>query len=222
MKKHISVAMILSLAGLIGCSKPSEASDSSGSNNRNSGQTSLNAPLEAKVASISPEDNPTLKGTPVLGFKLGDSTFDSVKARLRNYQVLDGESYADGPLLGNDGSGFDIEGLQSTNFAFDANHKLVCVTMSFREANKMSHETYRKLVAYVKARNYKVVQVVAPFVGNQLTEFTTPNHDVITVNSPHLDFHIYIEYATKGFNQARIRYQQLESSQQKTREATNF
>lgn len=98
LKKHISVAIILSLAGLMGCSKSSQASDTDGSNNK-SGQTSSDAPLkEPKVAAIAPEDNPALKGTPVLGFKLGDSTFDSVKARLSNYNVLDGESYAGGPI----------------------------------------------------------------------------------------------------------------------------
>ena len=223
LNKHIRVAIILSLAGLVGCSKSSQASDTNEASNNKSGETSSNAPLkEPKVAALAPEDNPALKGTAVLGFKLGDSTFDSVKARLSNYNVLDGESYAGGPILENDGSGFDIEGLQSTSFAFDANNKLVCVSMTFSESNKMGHDTYRQLVAYVKARKYKVIRVVAPFVGNQLTEFSTPNHDVISVNSPHLDFHIYVEYATQGFNRARARYQQQQSSQQKNREATNF
>lgn len=44
-----------------------------------------------------------------------DSTFESVKKRLNNYKV-NGESYAGGPVLENDGSGFD--GI-FTQFGFD-------------------------------------------------------------------------------------------------------
>lgn len=207
---------------ITGCSNSSDSSDVNTDKSTSSLQSATKSLVTPPAAAIAPEDNPKLEGTPVLGFKLNDSTFDSVKARLRNYKVLEGESYADGRLLGNDGSGFDIEGLQSTNFAFDANNKLVGVSMSFKEANKMSHETYRKLVDYVKARNYKVVKVVAPFVGNQSTEFSTPKQDMITVNSPHLDFNIYVEYATQRFDQARTDYLQQQSSQQQNREATNF
>ena len=196
--------------------------DAKTESDQSSTQATATAPTKAAVTVIAPEDNPALKGTPVLGFKLGDSTVESVKARLRNYTVSEGQSYADGVILQNDGSGFDIDGLQSTQFAFDANNKLVCVTMVFREANKMGNATYRQLVAYVKARQYKVMRVAAPFVGNQLTEFSTSSHDIITVNSPHLDFNVYVEYATQSFDRARSHYQQQQSANQKTKESSNF
>lgn len=99
---------------------------------------------------IAPEDNPNLKGTPILGFKMRDSTVESVQKRLENYKNSDGESYAGGPILENDGSGFNIDGLEYTQFGFDKNKKLVYVWMSIKENNHMSQETYIKIVNYVK------------------------------------------------------------------------
>lgn len=222
MKNLLNAVIMMSLITLTGCSKSSEARDAKTKTHHAGSEPSAAGSTKPTVPVIAPEDNPALKGTPVLGFKLGDSTVDSVKARLRNHKVSENTSYADGPLLENDGSGFDIDGLQYTQFGFDTNNKLVSVGMSFRESNKMGHDTYKKLVAYVKERNYKVVRVVAPFVGNQFTEFSTPSHDIITVASPHLDFNVYVEYVTQAFDKARSDYRQQQSSKQQNKESQNF
>lgn len=84
---------MISLVLLTGCSKSSQASDAKTESDQSSTQATATAPTKAAVTVIAPEDNPALKGTPVLGFKLGDSTVESVKARLRNYTVSEGQSY---------------------------------------------------------------------------------------------------------------------------------
>ncbi|TCM65087.1 hypothetical protein EC844_11650 [Acinetobacter calcoaceticus] len=176
--------------------------------------------LEEKSKAIAPEDDPNLKGTPVLGFKLQDSTFDSVKARLKNYQ-LGGESYAGGPVLENDGSGFDIEGLRSTQFAFDANNKLHYVFMNI-DGTQDKQASYNRIVSYIKERGYKVVRSKEPFVGDRLTEFVSPAQETITVSAPHLDFTVYVEYVSPKFLQMRNATQQQSQQDKTNKESANF
>ena len=146
-KKYLTSILFSTSVFLIGCS-----------NGTNADIQSLKTEKEVvkkEAEKLSPEDDPNLKGTSVLGFKMRDSTFESVKKRLNKYKV-NGESYAGGPVLENDGSGFDVDGLTFTQFGFDKNQKLVYVGMELTENNHMSHETYKKIVNYVKKNNYKM------------------------------------------------------------------
>ena len=187
-----------------------------------------NAAVEQKVPKqpekLAPEDDKNLTGTPVLGFKLRDSTFDSVKKRLTDYQVdANNVSYAGGPLLENDGSGFNIDGLVGTQFGFDENEKLVYVWMVLNENNHMSHETYKKIVSYIKKNNYKIVREKAPYVGDRETEFVTPNNDTILVRSPHMGgFKVQVEYLIHEFSQQRSQSQAAQKQQKNTAESANF
>lgn len=139
MLKISSILLILTSTLLIvSCSKDNNQHVQS------QNQSNENKAIEKVVEKIAPEDDPILKGTPVLGFKLRESTVDSVKKRLNNYKI-NGESYAGGPILENDGSGFDIDGLLFTQFGFDKNQKLVYVWMTLTENNHMANETYKKL-----------------------------------------------------------------------------
>lgn len=205
--KPLSLIFVSTLL-IMGCSKENNSQSSSTSN--------------ASVKKITPEDDPNLKGTPVLGFKLRDSTFDSVKSNLYNYQE-NGESYAGGPILENDGRGFNIDGLVFTQFGFDKNNKLVYVAMTINENDHMSKETYHKVVNYVAQNNYKVIGEKAPFVGDRETIFETPNNELITVSSPHLGgFKVNVEYLTKEFSAQRAEYKQQSQQQKSESEGANF
>lgn len=176
-----------------------------------------------EIKAIAPEENPELKGTQVLGFKMRDSTVSSVKNRLENYKVSGDESYAKGAIIENDGSGFNIDGLEYTQFGFDKNQKLVYVWMTIKENNHMSHETYKKIVGYVQKNNYKIIEELAPFVGDRKTVFQTPNKETISVSKPHLGgFKINVEYATNEFIQQRNLINQENEQTKQQSESANF
>lgn len=210
-KTNVISFLLISSALFSGCSQ-------------DAGQQSKDPSSKTKDSqNIAPEDNPNLKGTPVLGFKMRDSTVESVKNRLENYKVSDGESYAGGLIIENDGSGFNIDGLESTQFGFDKNQKLVYVWMSIKESNHMSNETYKKIVSYVQKNNYEIIENDAPFVGNQKTVFKTPNNETISVKEPHLGgFKVYVEYATNEFLQQRTQINQESEQTKKNSESANF
>lgn len=171
-----------------------------------------------------PEDDPSITGTNVLGFKLQASTFESVKKRLENYQFDEyQESYAGGYILENDGTGFGIEGLNHVQFGFDANQKLVYVFMRIHESDHMKHTTYKKIVSYIKKNHYKVVGSIEPFVGDRETRFKTPRAETITVSSPHMGgFQVYVEYYTDEFGKMRQRAQHNAKTNQHQAESKNF
>lgn len=213
-KKYLTSILFSTSVFLIGCS-----------NGTNADIQSLKTEKEVvkkEAEKLSPEDDPNLKGTSVLGFKMRDSTFESVKKRLNNYKV-NGESYAGGPVLENDGSGFDVDGLTFTQFGFDKNQKLVYVGMELTENNHMSHETYKKIVNYVKKNNYKIVREKAPFVGSQETEFVTPNNETILVSAPHMGgFKVNVEYLTHEFSQQRSKINEETQHNKQLSESANF
>lgn len=213
-KKYLTSILFSTSVFLIGCS-----------NGTNADIQSLKTEKEVvkkEAEKLSPEDDPNLKGTSVLGFKMRDSTFESVKKRLNKYKV-NGESYAGGPVLENDGSGFDVDGLTFTQFGFDKNQKLVYVGMELTENNHMSHETYKKIVNYVKKNNYKIVREKAPFVGSQETEFVTPNNETILVSAPHMGgFKVNVEYLTHEFSQQRSKIKEETQHNKKLSESANF
>ena len=203
---------------LTGCSKNTPLAEDTKSATVKTAQT---APAKPQ---ITPEDDPKLTGTPVLGFKLRDSTFDSVKSRLNNYQLDDNYvSYADGPILENDGSGFNIDGLLKTQFGFDKNHKLVYVGMTIQEKDHMSKTTYHRVVDYVKQNGYQVKNVKAPFVGNQETVFVTPKQETIIVSEPHMGgFKVYVEYFTDDFKHKKENYLKEQQEEKTKAESANF
>lgn len=212
LKIKSTLLTLLSILLIVSCSKD------------NSPDVQSQSQTEEKkvIEKIDPEDDPTLKGTPVLGFKLRDSTFDSVKKRLNHYKIS-GESYAGGPILENDGSGFDIDGLQYTQFGFDKDQKLVYVWMTLGENNHMSKETYKKIVSYVQKNNYKIISEKSPFVGDQETVFLTPNNETVKVSAPHLGgFKVNVEYVTKEFEQQRLQITEENQQKKSQSEAANF
>ncbi|WP_436659473.1 hypothetical protein [Acinetobacter sp. P1(2025)] len=216
------VMLCVSSSMLWGCSKETAAQNDTALSATEKNMVIDQDDLTSKKEILAPEDDPNLKGTSVLGFKLRDSTFESVKKRLTNYQI-GGESYAGGGILTNDGSGFNIEGLMGTQFGFDQDQKLAYASMVIKEVDHMNHTTYKKVVNYVQENGYKVIDKQDPFVGNRSTTFKTPNHEFVVVNSPHLGgFKVEVEYLTNDFEQKRRDYQSRQRVAQEKSESANF
>ncbi len=187
--------------------------------------SAVTTPIATSVPTTpDPEDDPSITGTNVLGFKLQASTFESVKKRLENYHFDEyAKSYAGGYILENDGTGFGIEGLNHVQFGFDTNQKLVYVFMQIHESDPMDHTTYKKIVSYVKQNDYTVVGSKEPFVGDRETRFKTPRAETITVSSPHMgDFQVYVEYYTEEFGKMRKQAQHNAKTNQQQTESKNF
>ena len=221
MNIKVLMAFCVGSSLLWGCSKETNAQNSHPTSAKEK-TVVVQTSSTPKKEILAPEDDPNLKGTPVLGFKLRDSTFESVKKRLSHYQV-GGESYAGGGVLANDGSGFDIEGLMGTQFGFDQDQKLAYVSMVIKEVDPMNHTTYKKVVNYVQENGYKVIDKQDPFVGNRSTTFKTPNQEFIVVNSPHMGgFKVEVEYLTDAFEQNRRDYQSQQRAAQAKSESANF
>ncbi|ENW97105.1 hypothetical protein [Acinetobacter sp. NIPH 298] len=222
MNIKIFIVLCVSSGVLWGCSKETAAQNNIVSSaTKETVTTNKESPMPPKEM-LAPEDNPNLKGTPVLGFKLRDSTFESVKKRLSHYQV-GGESYAGGGILANDGSGFDIDGLMGTQFGFDQDQKLAYASMVIKEVDHMNHTTYKKVVNYVQENDYKVIDKQDPFVGNRSTTFKTPNQEFVVVSAPHMGgFKVEVEYFTDDFEQKRRDYQSQQRAAQAKSESANF
>ena len=210
-----------SLFILTACSKDTDSSTSSNSTKTNSSEkVEQAAPVKVIQKKIAPEDNPALTGTPVLGFKLQDSTEESVKDRVHNF-TIDGVSFAGGAYMYNDGSGFDLADLNYTGYGFDKEHKLQYVGMNF-DGRHDKKGVYNRVVSYIDQRGYKVVRKVDPFVGDRLTEYSTPNGDIITVSAPHLSFDVGVEYVSPTFMKMRSDAKAQTKETTAKKEAVNF
>lgn len=224
MKINLKSLMLIFLTSILfACNKDVDQSSSAKKDAEAQSNESEVDEVKSKVKKVAPEDDPNLTGTSVLGFKLRDSTYDSVKDRLENFSIAEYETYAGGPVLENDGSGFNIEGLLWTQFGFDESNRLVYVGMALKESDPMSHATYDKVVSYIKKNDYKVTKEKAPFVGDRETYFTTPNNESILVSSPHMGgFKVYAEYYTNEFDRIRTDAQKKSEQQQVQSESANF
>lgn len=187
------------------------------------GQQEPKTSKEVSQSTLDPEDNPEIAGTSVLKFKLRHSTVDSVKKRLIDFEELPNYSYMGGSIINSDGQGFDLQGLETTQFGFDEKGKLAAVYMSIAEENHMEHTTFNKIVGYIKEKGYKPIKEEKPFVGDRLAIFSTPNNETIIVNSPHMGgFSVQVEYLTNEFKEKRNLVQAETTKNQANQESKNF
>lgn len=189
--------------------------------NQQNSQTSNSSEIAQNI--LDPEDNPELVGTSVLKFKLRHSTVDSVKKRLIQFEEIPNASYMGGSIINSNGQGFDLQGLQATQFGFDEKGNLAYVYMNIAEENHMQHTTFNKIVDYIQKKEYKLITEEKPFVGDRFAIFSTPNNETIIVNSPHLDgFTVQVEYLTNEFKEKRNSIQTDAKKNQAIQESKNF
>jgi hypothetical protein len=158
-----------------------------------------------------------LAGTPVLGFEVGTSTLDEVKATLsKQTKVKDVgvNKWSNGPMLKTDGASYEIEGLNTVLYIFDEEKKLAGVVMNMRKARFAS-------IYKVLAEKYKLQSEKRAFVGNQFAKFKSPNGS-IELDAPHMSFEMEVRYLTSELVQKFSAQSEAEAEAKNKKEAEKF
>jgi hypothetical protein len=188
-------------------------------------QTTKQSSTEAipEKAIVWPEQDETKTGTPVLSFKLGDSTYASVTHTLSSWDELGINSYSQGKMIATNGNGYGIDDLTKVTYIFDQNEALQAVLMELDNRNsKMGNEGFKKFKGYIEKRGYKRISTQEPFVGNQYAEYVTPNGDIIELSAPHMSFDLNIDYQTAAFIKTVKTQQQQQKTVKTQTEAAQF
>jgi hypothetical protein len=156
-------------------------------------------------------------GTPVLGFEVGVSTLEQVKATLsKKTRIKDNgiNKWSNGPMLKTDGSSYEIEGLHSVLYIFDEQKKLMGVVMDLNKERFSS-------IYEVLSKKYKVKEQKRPFVGNQFAVFESPD-GIVELDAPHLGFNMEARYLRSDLVQKFNSGSEAENRAKKKREAEQF
>lgn len=138
-------------------------------------------------------------GTTALGFELGVSTANQVKAELSKSSNLEEplvSGLTGGAYLKTDGTGYDIDGLNNVAYIFDKNNVLGAVIIN------MSKIRFNDVYDAV-SRKYKLEAAQRPFVGNQFAKFKS-NDAVIEIDAPHLSFEMDVRYIRNDIKKMSI------------------
>lgn len=156
-------------------------------------------------------------GTQVLGFEIGSSSVEQVRAELmKKTKVKDAgaNKYSGGAMLETDGSSYEITGLNDVLYIFDSQRKLMAVIMNMNKAQ------FDQIYEYISAK-YKLVSEQRPFVGNQYARFNSPD-SVIEIDAPHLSFEMEVRYIRKDLMEKYNAGSRAEEAAKKKAEATKF
>lgn len=156
-------------------------------------------------------------GTKVLGFELGVTTVEEVKAALQNKARINAIStnrHSGGPQFDTAGNGYQIDGLISVHYIFDAQSKLAAVML------KMNKDRFSSVFSML-ANKYPVASQQRPFVGNQFAEFKTQDA-IIIVNAPHLSFEMDVDYIRIDLMSRYNANNALDAAAQRRHEASQF
>jgi hypothetical protein len=160
---------------------------------------------------------PRQPGTPVLGFEVGVSTLEQVKATLsKKTQVKDNgiNKWSKGPMLKTNGSSYEIEGLNSVLYIFDEQKTLMGVVM---DMNKKRFDS----IYEVLSKKYKMKEQKRPFVGDQFALFESPGC-IIELDAPHLGFQMEVRYLRSDLVRRVNSQSEAEDKAKKKREADQF
>lgn len=161
--------------------------------------------------------NYTYAGTQMLGFEIGVSTLEQVTSTLQKktkVKDLGLNKYSLGAVLRTDGSSYDIEGLDSVFYVFDAQKKLVMVTMII--SNSRFDDIYQAL-----SNKYKVSTKQLPFVGDKLVRFDSPD-SMIEMSAPHMSSETTITYVRHDLEKKISAQLEAEASAKKKSDAAKF
>lgn len=128
----------------------------------------------------------------MLGYTVGQSTFQEVKGSLRERGATPREkgasAHAGGPMLEASGRSLGIEGLQTAFMIFDPQDRLAGGLLTLNKSR------YDAVVTAMKEK-YTLVREVRPHVGNRRAEFRADGA-LITVEAPHMSFEMTVFYRT--------------------------
>ncbi len=156
-------------------------------------------------------------GTQALGFELGVSTVDQVRANLAkrtNVQDNGTNKFSNGAMLKTDGSGYDLEGLNSVLYIFDDQRKLSGIIMDM--AKHRFDPVYNAL-----SNKYKLSTQQRAFVGNQFARFKTQDA-VVEIDAPHMSFEMEVRYIKNELFAKFKSQSSAEAEDKKKRESAKF
>jgi hypothetical protein len=143
------------------------------------------APADAFAANAAP-----------LGLEVGVATRAQVKQKLgATTELADAgtNKFSDGPMLGGDGKGLDVDGLEKITFIFDKKEILQGVIMTMSKSFK---PTFEKL-----SKKYALVSKQIPFVGDCKARFQQGG-SVVVLDAPHMSFEMTLMYLTNELERA--------------------
>ena len=147
-----------------------------------------------------------------LGLELGVATISEAKAKYN--LIYDGiNKYTLGKMYKIKPSELNIEGLKEISLIFSKDEKLQGILMTFPK--DFNDTFWNKLFNSLK-KKYILKSSYTPFVGNKYALFEKGN-SIIKLESPHLDFTIYLIYMTKNF---RNLYFQKKNEEQRNKTKT--
>lgn len=123
-----------------------------------------------------------------LGLEIGVATQAEVRAKLAKLTTLEPRGrnkWSGGSMLGGDGAGLGIDGLEKITFVFDEREVLQGTLMTLHKNFQPAYESLRK--------KYKLVDKRIPFVGDAWAKFSQGSGAII-LNAPHLSFEMTLEY----------------------------
>ncbi len=155
-----------------------------------------------------------------LGIELGASVAEVTKT-FHNHQLRDKgtNAYSNGPMLQMDGTGLDIDGLQTVLFVFDGESKMTALMMTM-DAGGMGKGNFEKVQSFLR-KSYPLKSSDNPFVGNKHAVFETAASR-IELDAPHMSFDLTVTYMTKVFFKAFREARQAEEKNKEQSEGSRF
>lgn len=158
-----------------------------------------------------------------LGYPMGKTTVEGLTDTLPAGCTITERGTSrvtNGPLIRVDGNGFDIEGLQQVTFIFTVQGQLDAVLMQLDRGTSLDGARFNQIMSYLESQ-YKLTKKKIPFVGNKFAAFHAENI-TIELDSPHLDFRMYVDYMTDDFRRAAKKMAETEKQQQNSTEKSQF
>ena len=160
---------------------------------------------------------PAFAGAQVLGFEIGATTVDQVRAKLdvgTPTKDLPINKYSKGPMIETRGETNQIEGLSDVLYIFDPKGLLCAVVLTIDKSRV-------DFVLRSLAAKYKLVRSIRPFVGDQYALFTAPD-TTIEVDAPHMSFEMEVRYFRPDFLKAYKSQSHAEEAAKRRREGSQF
>jgi len=156
-------------------------------------------------------------GTAALGFELGVSTAEQVKADLTKFTNLeepDVSGLTGGVYLKTDNAGYGIDGLNTVTYIFDKNNVLGAILIN------MTKSRFNAIYDAV-SRKYKLETAQRPFVGDQFARFKASDA-VIEIDAPHLSFEMDVSYIRNDIKAMSLKQAAENKRKKKKRDEESF
>lgn len=155
----------------------------------------------------------------ILGYTVGQSTLEEVKASLRERGGAPRDhgisTHSRGPMLvAGSPEDLGVEGLRGALLIFDTDNRLTAGQLT------LGKHRYDAIVAVLKGK-YPLVGEQRPHVGNRRADFRAGDH-LISVEAPHMSFEMTVSYRSTGFQKSMDEAIRREAEQKRQRDRDQF